>query len=78
VAAVVALEKRLSLFHVWREKYSWTLSTYLAGMPLVILIDMLRVTHGVRTLYFTLPFCVFIYHFYKTYYSRTIGQIRKT
>lgn len=70
VAAAVGIELRISPFRVWYEKYSWTVSSQLAGGSLVIVLGVLWEGLGARTLFLTVPFCVVTYHFYKAFFAR--------
>ena len=78
VAVAIALEQKLNPFRVWFEKYSWTLSTYLAGASLVILVGMVRDSYGPRALFLIAPFCVMIYHYYRVYYDRASTGVHRT
>jgi hypothetical protein len=70
VALAAGIELGVPPFRIWYEKYSWTISSQLAGGSLVILLGMLWKIVGAVTVFLTVPFCVLTYHFYRAYFAQ--------
>ena len=78
VSIAVSLDRRINVFTVWYEKYSWTFSSYLAAASFVIVAILLRDSVGTVGVFVVLPFCVLIYHFYRVYFPRAAAGNHRT
>lgn len=70
VATMISLISREGLYKIWRENFSWTIATYLAGACVGGLAMLLFKNSSVATVLFALPVAYLVYQSYATYVAR--------
>jgi diguanylate cyclase (GGDEF)-like protein len=70
VSFAVGLSRRESPWGVWREVYSWTAPSFLAGAVLVVTAQALYLTCGALVTVLTLLCLGLVHHSYRTYFEK--------
>lgn len=75
VAAIVALEQRKNLYHVWRESFLWTSPAYLSGASIAGLIAVNTQSFTAPALLLIVPVILAVYFTYKTYLDKVAEHV---
>ncbi|MBM3790833.1 MAG: HD domain-containing protein, partial [Acidobacteria bacterium] len=76
VALVVALEKRVNVFRLWRDKFLWTSLTYFTGASIAALVAVNVQSITPAVIGVVVPMLGVTYFTYKTYLDKVLAHIR--
>jgi diguanylate cyclase (GGDEF)-like protein/putative nucleotidyltransferase with HDIG domain len=75
VAAIVALERRRNIYHIWRESFLWTFPAYLSGASIAGLIAIHTQSFAAPALLLIVPVILVIYFTHKTYLDKVAEHV---
>jgi len=75
VAAIVALERRTNIYHIWCDSFLWTSPAYLSGASIAGLIAVNTQSFTAPILVLIVPVILVVYFTYKTYLDKVAEHV---